>query len=512
MTSTSTETSQLPAVGPDPVAPGPTRRRRRRWLRRVLIGANIFVALCIVAAAAGYAYFRVQFGRIPTVEGLSETLRNQGEDDPGQPMNVLLVGSDTRANLSPEEAESFGSAGQVGGQRADTIIILRADPVSERAAMLSIPRDLFVDIAGPKGSGKINGAFQDGPAQLIATLRESLGIEIDHYAQVDFNGFRGIVEAVGGVPVHFASPARDTVTGLDVPTAGCVTLDGFQALAYVRSRHYQYQEGGKWREDPTGDHGRITRQQDFIRRAMKKAIQRGARNPATLNALINTGVHNVTIDDAFTSSDILRLGKRFRSLEPEAVETIALPTVGGMVNGQSVLKLKQPEAQEVIDRFNGKAEEPPPAAVPEGAPEPVPDIAPNRIRVRVLNGSGVEGQATEASAALREAGFSVSGTGDADKFGYTRPVIRYGTGQRGKALVLGSMVAGAELEEDAGIRGIDLVLVTGSKFTIAAPGAGAAAADGGVDGSTAPSTTAKSDPKADAKAAEEAARRAQTQC
>ena len=512
MTSTRTDTAQLPAVEPDPPRPpgGGQRPRRRRWLRRLLIGANVFVALCIVAAAAGYAYFKVQFGRIPTVEGLSETLRNQGADDPGQPMNVLLVGSDTRANVSAEEAESFG-VGQVSGQRADTIIILRADPVNERAAMLSIPRDLFVDFAGPKGSGKINGAFQDGPGALIATIREALGIEIDHYAQVDFNGFRGIVEAVGGVPVHFASPARDTVTGLDVKTAGCVTLDGDQALAYVRSRHYNYQEGGKWREDLSGDHGRITRQQDFIRRAMKKAIQRGARNPATLNALINTGVRNVTIDDAFTSSDILRLGKRFRSLEPDAVETIALPTEGARISGQSALKLKQPEAQEVIDRFNGKVDDPPPAATPQGAPEPVPSIAPNRIRVRVLNGSGKEGQATEASAALREAGFSVTGTGDADSYRYTRPVIRYGTGQRGKALVLQTKVVGAELKEDAAIRGIDLVLVTGSEFK----GLGAAAGAGaGADGSTgAPTTTtAKRDPKAEAKAAAEAEKRAQTQC
>ena len=501
MTSTQTDTTQLPAVDPGAPPPTPRRRRRRRtWLRRVLIGANVFVAVCILAAAAGYAYFKTQFGRIPTIDGLSETLRNQGDDDPGQPMNVLLVGSDTRANVSPEEVESFGSDKQVSGQRSDTIIILRADPVRERAAMLSIPRDLWVDFAGPKGFGKINGAFQEGPAQLIATIREGLGIEIDHYAQLDFQGFQGIVEAVGGVPVHFPGPARDTVTGLDVKQGGCVTLDGRMALAYVRSRNYQYFEGGRWHEDGSGDHGRITRQQDFIRRAMKKSIQRGARNPATLNALINTGVRNVTIDDAFTSSDILRLGKRFRSLEPDAVETIALPTVGARINGQSALRLKQPEAQEVIDRFNGKADEPPPAAAPKGAPEAVPNIATNRIRVRVLNGSGVEGQATAVSTALREAGFNVTGAGDADSFRYANPVIRYGSGQRGKALVLQTKVPGAELKEDAAIRGIDLVLVTGTKLG----GLGGAAA-----APAAPATTGKPDPAAAAKAAEEAKKAAE---
>lgn len=430
-----------------------------------MIGTGVFVALCVLAAAGGYGYFRVQFGRIPTIDGLGRSLRNQGADDPDEAMNVLLVGSDTRATLSPDETESFGTTSEAGGQRSDTIIVLRADPAAEKAAMLSIPRDLYVDIAGPRGADRINTAFSEGPAQLISTIRDVLGIEIDHYVQVDFNGFRGIVEAVGGVPMYIAAPARDPVTGLDIPKAGCVTLDGDTALAYVRSRKYEYFEGGRWHSDPTGDLGRINRQQDFIRRAMKKSIQRGARNPRTLNALINNGVRNVKIDDAFSSSDILRLGRRFRSLEPDAVETLPLPTVGARVEGKSVLKLKQPEAQEVIDRFNGKAEPPPPAAAGR-APAPPPSISPGRIRVRVLNGSGLPGQATEVSAALGKAGYNVSGTGDADSFRYTRPVIRFGTGQRGKALVLQSQVeGGADLEDDPAIRGIDVVLVTGAGFT-----------------------------------------------
>src|SRR5688572_18449237 len=181
-------------------------------------------------------------------------------------MNVLLVGSDSRKNISKAEAKAFGSSKQVGGERSDTIIVLHVDPEAEKAAMLSIPRDLFVPIAGTNRSNKINSAFDGGPARLIATIRNALGIEIDHYVQVDFNGFRGIVNAVDGVKMYFSAPARDRYTGLNVSKAGCIELDGERALQFVRSRHYQHYESGRWRLDGSGDIGRVNRQQDFLQR------------------------------------------------------------------------------------------------------------------------------------------------------------------------------------------------------------------------------------------------------
>ncbi len=444
--------------------------RRRRWPRRLLIGANVFLAVCLLGAAATYGYIRYRFGQIDRPSFSCDVLRNCGEDDAGAPMNVLMVGSDSRANLGPGERH-FGSERQVGGQRSDTILVLRADPRRRKAAILSIPRDLAVPIAGSGSDDlqRINTAFEGGPERLIATIRQSLGIPIDHYAQVDFNGFRGVVNAVGGVTMYFPSPARDKLSGLNVPTAGCVELDGDEALSYVRSREYQYYESGRWRSDPTGDIGRIQRQQDFIRRVIRKASRAG-RNPITLNSLVDSGVKNVKLDQSFSEGDLLRLAKRFRSLEPDAVEMLSLPTVDANVGGADVLRLQQPEARQVIDHFLGRDER---ASGSGRRREDVPDIPPNRVRVRVLNGSGADGQAGDAAKELQSAGFNVAGSGDADGFRYTEPVIRYGRGQEDKAKLLQAYLEGSSrVEEDTTIRGVDLVLVTGSEMgDIRAPGA-----------------------------------------
>ena len=425
----------------------------------MLIGLNVFIALCLVATASAYGYLRWRYGDIPKLD-LGSALRGGGEDDPGEPMNVLLVGSDTRETVAKEEQKKFGSTKDVGEEHSDTMMILRADPKAERAAILSIPRDLYVDIAGSNRKDRINTAIQGegGVSRLITTIRQELGIPIDHYVQVDFNGFRGIVNAVGGVTIPFEAPARDRVTGLSVPRAGCIELDGEQALAYARSRHYQYFEAGRWHTDPTGDLGRIARQQNFVRRMMKSAISSGIRNPIRANSLINAGIKNVTIDDKLSTKDIARLASRFRSLDPEAVETLPLPTVDSTIRatGAQVLQLKEPDWRQVRDRFNGVA---------PAAPAQLPKVIPGTVRVRVQNGSGRGGQATEVATALQRAGFVVSGKGDADNFRYVKPVVRYGAGQRDKALVLQAYVeGGASIVEDRTLSGGDLVLVTGSAF------------------------------------------------
>lgn len=453
---------------------------------------NVFVALCLVFTGTTYAYLKWQFGKVDKV-ALCEVLRNCGKDDPGKPMNVLLVGSDSRKEISAEEAEQFGSERQVGGERSDTIIVLHVDPKAEKAALMSIPRDLSVPISDGASSAprRINTAFEKGPDVLIATIREQLGIEIDHYAQVDFNGFRGIVNAIGGVTMYFPSPARDKLTGLNVADPGCVRMDGNAALSFVRSRHYQYFESGKWRVDPTADLGRIERQQSFIRRVLGKASRVG-RNPVRLNSIINSAVPNVKIDNAFSTRDILRLAKRFHSLEPDAVEMLPLPTVGVREGGASVLKLKQPEAGEIIDRLTGR--NPPVAAAGKRAAPP--KVLPGTVRVRVLNGTGAGGQAGAAAQALQRANFGVVGTGDARSRTNPQTVIQYGRGQLPKAQLLQAYVDGrSRLLEDATLRGGDLVLVTGGGFVGIrdAPGTAPATSATTAAPPKVPPTTAKPD-------------------
>lgn len=450
------------------------------WPRRLLIGLNIFVAVCILAAGVGFLYFRWRFDQINTIN-VSPALRNGGDEAAGHPMNVLMVGSDTRANLKGADCKRNcrdENGRLVTGQRSDTLMILHADPQQKNGAILSIPRDLWVRIAGQRYNQRINTSFEKGPAVLIQTITESLGIHIDHYVEVDFVGFRSLVNAVGGVPIYVPAPARDRYSDLSVPKPGCITLTGDQALGWVRSRHYQYYESGRWRSDPRSDFGRILRQQDFIRRLMKRSISKGIRNPITLNRMVGIATKNLTIDSAMSSKDILRLGRQFRSLDPQSVQMYTLPVVPARVGGADVLKIKQPDAQQLIAQFNGET------VAPGGGEQLPPDLLPASVRVRILNGSGIGGLASKTSAGLTAAGFQVAGTGDADSFGYRITLIRYGRGQRDKALLLRSYLrGGAELQEDRTLT-VDAVLVIGRDFTAVAKPAVA-----GAPTTAAPATT-----------------------
>ena len=407
-----------------------------------------FLVLCILVTGGGYLYLRYQLGRIGRLDipGLGEA---------GEVMNVLLVGSDSRDRLTGDMADQAGKD-QVSGKRSDTIMILHVDPKATKAAILSIPRDLYVPIAGTGGPDRINAAFSLGGAPaLVQTVEDALDIPINHYVEVDFVGFAEIVDAVGGVDIYVPAPVRDEFSELDLPRAGCVRLDGRQGLAFVRSRNFETFESGKWQIDPTADLGRIQRQQDFMRRMMRKAVSSGLTNPVKLNRLVGIGVRQVTLDSRMSTSDIGKLARRFRSLDPETVDMITLPTRPVTRNGASVLLLQEEEAQRYIDRLNGIA-----------PPDPGTITAqPADVRVRVLNGSGEDGVASKASTALQQAGFNIADRGDADTYKYTRTLIRHAPGQLPKAQLIQQFVQGATVvEEDRNMRTVDLTVILGSTY------------------------------------------------
>lgn len=437
---------------------------RRTWPRRLLIVFNISLALLLILGVAGFGYVKWQFGRVDKVPGLSDILNNEG--DPGGAMTILMVGSDSRANLAAGEQKSFGSEAKVGGQRSDTMMLLHIDPKQKQAAILSLPRDLWVTLPNNGGKSKLNSAFDGGEKKLIQTIKQNFDIPIDHYVEVDFNGFKDIVNSIGGVEIPFPAPVRDwgfdeatnsnrNLSGLDIRNAGCVNLSGDQALSYVRSRHYQVQEGGRWVSDPQSDITRIQRQQDFIRRVMKKSVEKGTSNPLTLNALISNGVQNVRIDEGFTLGDMTKIARRFQPLDPSSVEMMTMPSKGSTVNGASVLLVKQPEAKETIDRFLGKTDD---------ANDTSENVPTESISVRVLNGSGQSGLASTTANELGELGFVRGGVGDGKAANAT--TIRYGTGTKAKAQTLAKYLSGdVTLTEDATIRGVDVIVTLGKSFT-----------------------------------------------
>jgi LCP family protein required for cell wall assembly len=441
----------------DAAAPGPPRLRRT-WPQRGLIGFNILLILGCLAGAGGIGYFYYQFGQLPRISFADGVI--SPDPPPGEPQNFLLVGSDTRAFVDSEgEATSFGDSSNTGGQRSDTVILVRVDPQARRAAMVSFPRDLWIPIAPDGHNQRINTAFTNGPEQLIETIKLNFNVPIHHYMQVDFAGFQGLVDAVGGVEIYLPGPVRDRVSGLNITDTGCVLFHGDQALSYVRSRHYQYQENGEWQSDPRGDLGRIERQQDFIRRALRKALSSGLTNPSKLNRLVNVGIDNIAVDNSLSARDIVNLGRQFKSLTPDTLAQFQLPVVNANRGGASVVVIPESErgtVEEIMNVFRG--------IQPEGDEL----LAPTSIKVRVLNGSGRPGEAGSTTEALAQFGFQLGSPGDANRT--ERTTIYYGTGQLAKAQLLERWLdAGADIVEDSNLQGVDVQLITGEDFTEVLP-------------------------------------------
>jgi LCP family protein required for cell wall assembly len=212
--------------------------------------------------------------------------------------------------------------------------------------MMSIPRDLWVTRADTGEQGRINGAYNAGPANLVQTVKDNLEVPVNHYMEVGFGSFAGVVDALGGVTVTVPHPAFDVKSGLKIEQAGEVTLDGRQALAYVRSRTYTEVIDGKPVTDPTADLGREERQQQFLRTALADVGR--TRNPFTLVGVGGAMSEGLVIDDSLGAPDLFSLARKLGGSDPE---TVVLPTEGARRGGASVLVLVEPQAQEVLAGF-----------------------------------------------------------------------------------------------------------------------------------------------------------------
>jgi LCP family protein required for cell wall assembly len=350
---------------PPPPTVRPAKRRGRGRKRgtgeRVFRWAALVVALVLVAAASVYGYLWYRLGEIKSVKCTSCVV-----EAPGSPYNVLIVGSDSRAGDTGSAAKSFGSASLVGGQRSDTIKILHVDPSAGTARLLSIPRDTYVTLSDmPSGTGlatdnKINTAFNSGPIPLIQTIENTFGIPINHFVVTSFNGVIDLVKAVGGISLDFPYPVRDNDqgnnnSGLEITHAGCQTLSGNMALALARSRYYQYEvQPGYWEYDGSGDLGRIQRQNAIIEAVIDKA--KSSYNPLKINAFLGSVVHDITKDNAMSTSMLISLAQRFHAFSGSALQTATIPTLGASSSVAGAVEVVQePAATATITQFLGTA-------------------------------------------------------------------------------------------------------------------------------------------------------------
>src|SRR5579875_2114074 len=206
--------------------------RRRAWLRprRILAIVAVLIALLLIGTVGTYFYLNSKLTR-----------QNVLVDYPGRPaqgagQNWLIAGSDSRQGLTAAQERRLSTGFDVSGHRSDTIMLLHIPANGGRPVLISLPRASYVPIPG-NGYNKINAAFAIGGPKLLAeTVQNVTGLRIDHYMEIGFGGFVGVVNAVGGVQMCLKHPLHDVASGLNLK-AGCQTLDGAQALGYVRDRH-----------------------------------------------------------------------------------------------------------------------------------------------------------------------------------------------------------------------------------------------------------------------------------
>jgi LCP family protein required for cell wall assembly len=314
----------------------------------------IIVAIGGAGAAGVLRAADARTADIERIDGLEGVLTDVDEDAQYPAENYLLVGSDSREGIAAgsDDYDFVGDTELVAGRRSDTIMVLRRER-NGGAALMSLPRDLWVEIAGTGKKQRINTAYNDGPERLAATVSQSLGIPIHHYVEVDFVGFKDIVDRIGGVEVCTFTAARDVHSGLNLQP-GCQVLDGDMALAYARSRYYEEWNGNDWHTDPRADLGRIERQQLFIRAAVNGMLNQIESSPFRSGDTIEAVADSVRIDPGL---DAIKAAQALRQAAQKGMHTYALPVYNDTVGDAAVLRLAD-GAEQLLAYFRGEG--PPP--------------------------------------------------------------------------------------------------------------------------------------------------------
>lgn len=432
-----------------------TEHGRRPWRRALVLVATFLTVVLLtgsVTAGALLWYGQQSIGQI-TIPSLAPADSSEvaGVEEITDMLNVLVVGDDSRAGMTEEQLQRLGTD-EVPGGRTDTVMLLQLDPVTERARLLSFPRDLLVTRCD--GSrGRINAAYQigedegiGGPSCLVETIGDLTDIAVHHYVEVNFAGFVDVVDTLGGVTMYIEEPLRDRHAGLDLDR-GCQQLDGIAALSFVRARHLD------------SDFGRMARQQRFIRELTDEVTRAGTLlNVPRLFALVDAVGDAVDTDRDLSLADMRRIAFTLRDLTSDQIDTRTVPATGRTVGGAALQVVKEDEAEELFAAFR------------EGtlAPDHIGREAPGELTVDdvpelvVLNGAGVDGLAAEAADLLERQGFSVSDTSNADDFTYERSVVRHPPELADDADLVADALGGArivEAEDDDA-----LTVVVGASF------------------------------------------------
>ena len=449
---------------------------RRRWLR--LIIALVVLNALVLAGILAWRYLRPERVAIEPPEPRPVATTTAGSSEPGgpsaavpsdrgesavgvsgddapagepppaarEPVTFLVMGSDTRENLP----EDLGITDVLDGHRADVIMIATYD--GERVRLLSLPRDLQVGVLGR--TRKLNAAYSiDGPNPqlLFETVVNETGIDIDYYIELDFYGFAGIVDGLGGVELNFPYPARDLKSHLNVD-AGLQLVDGKTALAYARSRQYQEYRDGTWVSVDANDLGRIGRQQSLVFAMLAAAKRLSIFDMFSVSRVLRAVGQHLRVDSRLGDRQLVEFVLEARRLDREDIEIVALPVVERREDDVLYLVADGDAAEAVYRSFREDLAD---------SSADVPLTAP--VRLRVLNGNGGSGEAGRWRARLDgEAAFMVVDVDDAGSFDFRDTVVMV----RADDLEVGAMIVDAlgfgEVKPGTVDEGLDAVVVIGA--------------------------------------------------
>lgn len=417
------------------------------------VGIAIVVLLC---AAVGYSIYRNDQIHHIAVGNLTKA-PNGGIQD------ILLIGSTSRCALKVQNA-AFGTCAQgVTGINSDVIMVLRLDPQTHHVALLSFPRDTFLPNARPHETNRIDSALLYGPSQLVSVIEEDFGIPINHFVELNFDSFQGVVNALGGIDMYFPDPLKDAYSTLNIKQTGCIHLNGFEALAVVRARHLQYEVDGKWHYDGSGDIGRIERDHEFLRVLAAALAKRSLGNPIVDNDLFGAIAPQLVVDNGLSLRDIVDLVLTYHNVNVDATPELTLPVridpsssyIYDGYNYGYIVFPSEPQDQLTISQFMK-------------APMAGHSLSPSKATVFIDGGIGSSSDTAAISTKLKQLGFDVTGSTEVTPVGpISETDVLYTPGHLAEGeRVLDSLAGPVALGEQKESNGAEVTIVTGSSLSV----------------------------------------------
>ncbi|MEW2399786.1 LCP family protein [Streptomyces sp. NPDC046862] len=456
----------MPAPPRRPARPRPFRSRRPRvrrsrsgWAVRAVTTLSVMV---LASAGIGHAMLTSLSKDIARVDPFKDM---KSRPKPGHGMNILLVGTDGRDQVTADERRRY----RLGGAPChctDTMMIVHISEDRERASVVSLPRDSYAEtpahtdrVTGERHDShpiKLNAAYAEGGPQLtVRTVEHMTKVKIDHYLEVDFISFMKTVDVLGGVEICTVHPLKDPYTGLDLP-AGAHRLNGGQALQYVRSRH----------ADSSSDLGRMQRQQRFLASLVEYATSSGVLlNPMKFRDVTGAVLGSVRADEGFGTRELLDLGRAMRTFSPASSEftTVPIEQMGYAVKGVgSTLKWDETRSARLFQAL--RDDEPLASHRTRRSRAVRVEVAPEQIHVQVENGTTVDGLGKRVDDLLAAVGFRTTGVPvNASSPAVERTTVVYDPRWDRSARSLAAALPGAELREAPG-QGPVLRVVAGTDF------------------------------------------------